>query len=294
MDKSNWDTFDCNKMELDSSAGFQDTELDVNEIADDMFRINDDKLIGMVGDDFLTQFGLDDAFNSEIFSTDTSFSNQSSTFNGSLSDENKEECKVFDELPPTVPDLLIDDAPKTKKLKVQKEIKTEVDNVLPPIVLQEQNTTTPINHSAIILPLNTIAPNPGVAQLKTTVHQQKIGLNPTLVQPTSLVAIQSLPTVMYNYTEANGAIKSQVSLKFCVIFTQFLNFFFIFFRTYIWSTHQLERYNSLAFQWFLILKVVPNTNRITVIQNQTEKANVQHTMQSNVVTERPSTAAYAS
>lgn len=207
MDKSDWDTFDCsNKMDLDTSSGFQGTELDVNEISDDMFRINDDKLIGMVGDDFLTQFGLDDTFNNELFSTDTSFSNQSSTFGGSISEENKEEFKVFDT--PIVPDLLIDDVHQNKKLKQQKQIKKE--NNVSPVILKEQNVPS-VNHPAIILPINTIAPTPNVQQIKTTtVHPSKIGLNTSLVQPTSqLVAIQSLPTVMYNYTEANGAIKSQ-------------------------------------------------------------------------------------
>lgn len=173
MDKSNWDSFDCNnKVELDSS-GFQ-AEMDINEIADDMFRINDDKLIGMVGDEFLTQFGLEEAFNNELFSADTSYS---STFDGSISEENKDEVKVFDGngLTPTVPDLLIDDLPTKKKLKIHKEIKTEIDNGMAPIL---QNPPS-LNHSAIILPINTITPSSSVTQIpqiKTQVRQQKIGI----------------------------------------------------------------------------------------------------------------------
>lgn len=209
MDKSNWEDAFNNKMELDTSSGFQGTEptFDVNEIADDMFRINDDKLIGMVGDDFLTQFGLDEAFNSELFSTDTSYSNQSCTFSSSTSEE---DSKIFDSNKINVHEFNVCDLPKKKKIKVQKEIKTEVDNTIAPVLIQGPNAPA---HSAIIVPINTLTPNPSVTQapqINTTVHQ---GPSTTLVQSASqLVAIQSLPTVMYNYTEANGTIKSQVSL----------------------------------------------------------------------------------
>lgn len=208
MDKSNWeDTFN-NKMELDASCGLQGVEsFDVNEIADDMFRINDDKLIGMVGDDFLTQFGLDDAFNSELFSTDIPYTNNSFTLGKKTFEAKKEECKIFCMNKLNVSGLDFDNLQKNKKLKIHKEIKSEN---ISPVLVQDQNTKT---HSAIIVPINTLTTNPSIAQIpqgNAPVNQE---LKSTLVQPASqIVAIQSLPTVMYNYTEANGTIKSQVCL----------------------------------------------------------------------------------
>lgn len=207
MDKSNWEDTLNNKMELDA-CGLQGVEsFDVNEIADDLFRINDDKLIGMVGDDFLTQFGLDDAFNSELFSTDIPYTNNSCTLGKKTFEAKKEECKLFCMNKQNV-SLDFDDLQTNKKLKIHKEIKSE--NIISPVLVQDQNTKT---HSAIIVPINTLTTNPSIAQIpqgNVSVNQE---LNSTLVQPASqIVAIQSLPTVMYNYTEANGTIKSQVCL----------------------------------------------------------------------------------
>uniref|UniRef100_A0A336LMT3 CSON007413 protein n=1 Tax=Culicoides sonorensis TaxID=179676 RepID=A0A336LMT3_CULSO len=203
MENTSWESFDSNKMDLDTSSNFQGTDLDVNEISDDMFQINDDKLIGMVGDDFLTQFGLEDSFNNELFNTDTSTSTQSS--------EDKEEGYNFSDrcgLTQTIPDLL--HLPMNKNENERKDIKKENAKAHKNIIIQEQSSN--LNHPTLILPINTITSSSNLSQIpqiKPTVQQQKIGLHSTVVPTPQLVAIQSMPTVMYNYTEANGAIKSQ-------------------------------------------------------------------------------------
>ncbi|XP_063696638.1 sterol regulatory element-binding protein 1 isoform X2 [Culicoides brevitarsis] len=200
MDRLSWEPFD-NKMELETNFHGAESAFDVNEIADDMFRINDDKLIGMVGDDFLTQFGLDvDLVNTEISqSNDISTLDQADDLKVLQSDE----IKFSNFLEDTSASKTFDDADEMN-IKDKKN----------PVSILQDTKSTALHHSTIILPINTIS-NMMSHQSNTMTQVPHIKsvqsrLDSTNVQQTSqLLAIQGFPTVMCKYTEGNGAIQPQ-------------------------------------------------------------------------------------
>lgn len=169
----------------------------------------------MIGEEFLS-LGSEDTFNDGSFNADTSFPQTEPIFeamkDSPISQENsKDDLKIAcrNSSLQTLPEVTTKTS--SKKSKTQRTLKSESERVpmKQSIILQNQNN---VNNNAphqlnqtIILPYNikTIAPS--------TVNQiPNIKPAPTMLQQASqIVAIQSVPTVMYTSADATGNLKSQ-------------------------------------------------------------------------------------
>lgn len=166
----------------------------------------------MIGEEFLS-LGSEDTFNGS-FSSDTSFQQTEPIFEA-MSDSPFSEEKPKDDLKiaykssplQTVPEVTTKIS--SKKSKIQRTLKSESERVpiKQSIILQNNvNNNTPHQlNQTIILPYNikTIAPS-------TANQIPNIKPAPTMLQQASqILAIQSVPTVMYTSTDATGNLKPQ-------------------------------------------------------------------------------------